>query len=229
MKTCNKLLHMWTLTWMKTVDVSLLFLHFTLLHTVTVAHWRREVHTEGKLKESKVFTCWILIVLSARLRARGCRWYKMWTFLRMRPGTWKSTGGQHVREYTTPALRLKCGLKAVMEKGRSALWQLPAEMLYTHATVKVHYLFHTALSTHSKAVLQCYENTSRGEFDLCAFQCDFECPPPFLSSSVEHNFSLFLSHSSWVTSQWPATLAHSDSEGWDTLRTSSLRRKSRNV
>ncbi len=54
---------------------------------------RRKVNTKGKLKESKVFTCWILLLLWTRLRAWGCHWYKMWTFLCSRPGHGKAPGG----------------------------------------------------------------------------------------------------------------------------------------
>ncbi len=95
--------------------------------------------------------------------------------------TWKSTGGHRVRENTTPALRLKCGLKAVMEKGRAALSGNCRLKCYIRMPQwKCITFFHTALSTLSKApLLQSYKNTSRGEFDLCAFECDFQSPHYF--------------------------------------------------
>lgn len=52
-----------------------------------------KMNTKGKLKESKVFTCWIRLLLWTRLRAWGCHWYKVWTFLRTRPGHGKAPGG----------------------------------------------------------------------------------------------------------------------------------------
>lgn len=68
---------------------------------------------------------------------------------------------------------------------------------------------HTALSILSKApLLQCYENTSRGVFDLCAFECDFQC---FLHFSVLllKNAPPTHRHFLALTSEYAATLKHS--------------------
>lgn len=95
-----------------------------------------------------------------------------------------------------------------MVKGRAALSANCRLQCYIRMTLwKCITFFSTQpFQPSSKApLLHCYRNTSRGEFDLCAFPMS----PPSLSSSVEHNFSLFSPSPrhciSAVTSRRPAT------------------------
>lgn len=160
MSTCNKPLHMWWFTGWKAVKF-LSTPHSTQFQisaplTLHSHHhrWGCGGNTKGKLKKSKVSTCWILLLLCTRLRAWGCHWYKVWTFPPYEARTWKSTGGHRVRENTTPALRLKCGLKAIMEKGRAALSGNCLLKCYIRMTLwKCITFSHTTLSTLSKASL----------------------------------------------------------------------------
>lgn len=176
------------------------------------------MNTKGKLKESKVFTCWILLLLWTRLRAWGCHWYKVWTFLLTRPGHGEAPRG---------AVSEKILLQPCDWSVDSKLWWKRAERLkrYIRMTLwKCITFFHTSLSRLSKApLLQCYQNTSRGDFDLWAFPM---CPSISQWFCWTHNSSLFSpsflprSLSLCVTSRWHS---YSNTEGRDAPSGSPLR------
>lgn len=162
-------------------------------------------------------------LLWTRLRAWGCHWYEVRTFPGARPGHGKAPRG---------AVSEKIRVQHCDWSVDSKLWWKRAERLSGNCRVKCYIrmtlwkcitFFHTSLSSLSKApLLQCYKNTSRGDFDLCAFECDFQCPPPCLSGSVQHNSSFLailsasLAHSlsPCMTSWWPATSARKDEARW---------------
>lgn len=128
--------------------------HSTQLKFSTPPTLERKMNTEGKWKESKVFTCWILLLLWTRLWARGCHWHKVWTFLRTRPGHGEAPRGAVSEEI----LLQPCDWSV-----DSKLWWKRAERLSSwNATYAWHCesafsFFHTSLSSLSKApLLQCY-------------------------------------------------------------------------
>lgn len=105
-----------------------------------------------------------------------------------------------------------------MVKGRAALSANCRLQCYIRMTLwKCITFFSTQpFQPSSKApLLHCYRNTSRGEFDLCAFPMS----PPSLSSSVEHNFSLSHRLPATVSLRWPPDdpplVAHSNTRGRD--------------
>lgn len=108
------------------------------------AHWGEKWTPKAKLKESKVFTCWILLLLWTRLRAWGmvpvigikCEL----SFLRGQDMEKHRRARCQRKYYSSPAIEV--WTQSCDGKGQSgSLWQLPVEMLHTHDTVKVHYLF----------------------------------------------------------------------------------------
>lgn len=177
-----------------------------------------------------MFTCWILLLLWTRLRARGCHCYKVGTLVRARPGHGKAPGGTVSEKILLQPCDWSVDLKLWWKRAeRLSLAIAGWNAIYACHSEKCITFFHTALSTLSKApLLQCYQNTSRGESDLCAFECDFQCPLHF-SGVLFNCLSLSLPRSLWVTSRWPATLAHSGTEGRDTENISTQSGKSRNM
>lgn len=120
-----------------------------------------------------------------------------------------------------------------MEKGRASLslsgnWRLKCYIRV--ALWKCITFFHTALSTLSKAtLLQCYENTSRGVFDLCAFECDFQCPLHL--SVLLLDITSLPSSPTFPGSEWPlsnqplSNTQHQDETHWEHLRSEGKRQK----
>lgn len=144
-------------------------------------------------KESKVFTCWIFPLLWTRLRARGCHWYKVWTFPRMRPGHGKAPGGTvsekillqpcdwsvDLKLWWKRAERLlsgNCQLKCYI---RVPLWKC---ITFLHAA---HF---NPLQSPTAAMLRKY--IKRWVWFVCIWVW-FPMSPPFLSSSVETRLLLF--------------------------------------
>lgn len=179
--------------------------HFTPSTTVTLAHCGTKVNTKGKLKESKVFTSWILLLICTRLGARGCHWYKVWTFLSTGRDMEKAPGGTVSEKMLLQpcdwSVDLKLWWKRAKHLSLSGNWCLKCYICM--AIWKCITFYHTALSTLSKVpLLQCYKNTSRGVLDLWAWVW-VPVSLAFLSTSAGHTTPSPRPTHTFPGSEWP--------------------------
>lgn len=127
----------------------------------------------------------------------------MWTFIRERPGHGKAPEGTVSEKILLQSCYWSVDLKVWWKRAE----QLALAIAGWNATYTWHYESALPLSTQpfklfpKPAPLQCYENTSWGEFDLCKLKCNFQCPFHSLVILLHTTFSHSLTPSPSL-SEW---------------------------